>query len=721
MNNQNTSLKVTSNGMKLVNKIILATVIGVTTLFMGANFALATGASGTSNGSVALTGIVSMVSDPVTKSMWVLTDSGNILRKIDAVTRTQTAQIALPSATKIIFDSVNNVVWALSPWTSVGNWTSNNTLTKVFINNPISKTSYNIGAGRMDFAFDSVTNSVWFTGPYGAGGPCACHYLQINRMPVVPPSTISVVGVTQDMSSVSMGQTVTFDSATKSIWIGNPYDEGSGWAGYAKIDVLTNVIVNHYRDGLLQVGMPTIFEPSTNSIWTLFAWDGGWLNGYSGFITKTDALTGTTVESYTFPDKLFPTNTADPTFLWEISPFYPTFDPVTNSIWVTTQGGPIGAMTPADYNSSCCSLTKIDVSNLTNVNSYPISATYPPNMYIGPIAFDPTTNSIWAYTGTEIKKIATGGNRSPIASIVIPTNGYSAKDGTSISFSGMGSDVDVEDTIAGYEWRDGACSTGPTISTASSFIKSDLSIGTHMIYFRVKDSQSAWSPDSWSVCDSRTITITTNPLPVVNAGVDQNITLPVSSVSVTGTATDDGSIASTNWTKVSGPVGGAITTPTALTTTITGLTAGTYTFRLTATDDSGATASDDIVVTVNPATCTLGGTTVSSGNTINAYQFSSVPAPATCVSVSQETRTCNNGTLSGSYQYDNCVVDTSCTTPWSTTVSSGDSVTAYQTTSAINCSSVSQTRNCNSGILSGTYTNQACTPSGPTETKFWNF
>lgn len=95
--------------------------------------------------------------------------------------------------------------------------------------------------------------------------------------------------------------------------------------------------------------------------------------------------------------------------------------------------------------------------------------------------------------------------------------------------------------------------------------------------------------------------VVSNALPTVNAGADKAITLPTATVSLTGTASDsDGSIASYSWTKQSG---GAATLTNATTATLTAsaLVAGTYTFRLTVTDNAGATAYDDVVVTVNDA------------------------------------------------------------------------------------------------------------------------
>jgi len=52
--------------------------------------------------------------------------------------------------------------------------------------------------------------------------------------------------------------------------------------------------------------------------------------------------------------------------------------------------------------------------------------------------------------------------------------------------------------------------------------------------------------------------------------------------------------------------------------------------------------------------CTLPwGGTISNGQSVTAYQNSSVPFGSSCVS---QVRTCNNGSLSGSYQYSSCAV-----------------------------------------------------------------
>ncbi len=92
-----------------------------------------------------------------------------------------------------------------------------------------------------------------------------------------------------------------------------------------------------------------------------------------------------------------------------------------------------------------------------------------------------------------------------------------------------------------------------------------------------------------------------NQAPTANAGANQTITLPVSSVTLNGSGADaDGTISSYQWTKTSG-TNGTITSPNSATTTVTGLTEGQYTFQLKVTDNKGATATASVTVTVKPA------------------------------------------------------------------------------------------------------------------------
>lgn len=92
-----------------------------------------------------------------------------------------------------------------------------------------------------------------------------------------------------------------------------------------------------------------------------------------------------------------------------------------------------------------------------------------------------------------------------------------------------------------------------------------------------------------------------NAVPIVNAGADGTIQLPISSVILNGSAVDpDGSIVAYKWSKISG--GNAfIASPTSAKTDVTGLTEGFYTFQLAATDNNNATSYDLVSITVKPA------------------------------------------------------------------------------------------------------------------------
>lgn len=94
----------------------------------------------------------------------------------------------------------------------------------------------------------------------------------------------------------------------------------------------------------------------------------------------------------------------------------------------------------------------------------------------------------------------------------------------------------------------------------------------------------------------------TNKAPLANAGADMNINLRsgIDRVTLDGALSSDpdGTIARYTWTKVSGPA----STMMRYTTTKTyaaHLIKGTYVFKLTVTDNKGATASDDITVNVS--------------------------------------------------------------------------------------------------------------------------
>jgi predicted esterase len=105
--------------------------------------------------------------------------------------------------------------------------------------------------------------------------------------------------------------------------------------------------------------------------------------------------------------------------------------------------------------------------------------------------------------------------------------------------------------------------------------------------------------------------INTNLPPVSNAGTDQTITLPVSSVQLNGSGSDpDGTISTYSWTQVSGPSSAVFSNTGIANPSVNNLIAGSYTLRLKVTDNSGTSTNDDVVINVNPAPASVSYTSV---------------------------------------------------------------------------------------------------------------
>ncbi|MBS1565372.1 MAG: T9SS type A sorting domain-containing protein, partial [Bacteroidetes bacterium] len=186
--------------------------------------------------------------------------------------------------------------------------------------------------------------------------------------------------------------------------------------------------------------------------------------------------------------------------------------------------------------------------------------------------------------------IANAGNDQ---TITLPAN--------SVILSGSGTGTGGA-TISSYAWVQTSGPNTATISNSSAASPnvSGLVQGTYVFTLTVTDNH--------GLTGSATVNITVLPVPnvapVANAGSDAAITLPVSSVTLDGSASydPDGSIVKYSWNKISGA--GAITILYSNTTkpTVIGLLqAGTYIFELTVTDDKGATATDQVQITVNPS------------------------------------------------------------------------------------------------------------------------
>lgn len=87
--------------------------------------------------------------------------------------------------------------------------------------------------------------------------------------------------------------------------------------------------------------------------------------------------------------------------------------------------------------------------------------------------------------------------------------------------------------------------------------------------------------------------------PSVFAGYDQTVSVPASTATLNGSASDsDGTIVSYKWTQISGPGTAVLSNSKKVTAKLSGLVEGSYTFMLKATDNDGKTGVDTVVVHV---------------------------------------------------------------------------------------------------------------------------
>lgn len=177
-------------------------------------------------------------------------------------------------------------------------------------------------------------------------------------------------------------------------------------------------------------------------------------------------------------------------------------------------------------------------------------------------------------------------------------------------------------TARSFKWtkETGGAATISSPSNASTRV-TGLVAGEYRFRLQATDNRGRTATDTVHVSVKGSSSAANNA-PAVNAGADQTITLPVSTATLRGTATDsDGSIASWTWSQASGPAA-TIQSPSSATTAISGLTtAGTYVFTLKVTDNGGATASANTTVTVKSA---AGGSSGSYGTLIYSTGYNAL-------------------------------------------------------------------------------------------------
>jgi lysozyme len=195
-------------------------------------------------------------------------------------------------------------------------------------------------------------------------------------------------------------------------------------------------------------------------------------------------------------------------------------------------------------------------------------------------------------------------NQAPTATIdsIIPDPAAQGTD--TVSFAGYGTDFDG--SVVAYNWRS---NIDGQLSTSSSFTKSasDLSVGTHTIYFKVQDDDGAWSTE-----DTEDLTIEPASVPVLTysptshnlgdkcEGETDSTTFEISNAG-SGTLTYSLS-EGCGWVDVSPTSGSSTGEYDTITVDIdtTGLSEGSHTCDISISSNGG---SGTFTVTVNVISC----------------------------------------------------------------------------------------------------------------------
>ena len=191
--------------------------------------------------------------------------------------------------------------------------------------------------------------------------------------------------------------------------------------------------------------------------------------------------------------------------------------------------------------------------------------------------FTTTTFTTTTLTGTTSTTSTLAGSLAPVANAGPDQFTQTL---STLTFNGSGS-FDPGGTIVSYAWRFGDGGTASGIAVTHAY----ATAGVYTATLTVTDSRGA------SASDTAVVRVADRP-PVANAGPDQSGILG-SAVTLRGSGSDpDGTITSYRWDFGDGASASGATASHAY------ATAGTYTAKLTVTDDRGAQASDSALVAI---------------------------------------------------------------------------------------------------------------------------
>jgi hypothetical protein len=294
------------------------------------------------------------------------------------------------------------------------------------------------------------------------------------------------------------------------------------------------------------------------------------------------------------------------------------------------------------------------------------------NLVSGAYVFKVTvTDNLGATSSASVQvTVNLGGNKAPIANAGAD---FTVNATTTANLSASAS-TDADGTIASYKWTQVSGPNTATIVSAGSVSTAvqGLIVGVYVFRVTVTDNLGATATDDVQV----TVTnVTNNKPPVANADKDFTTANNYAYLSAGASYDPDGSIVAFNWIQVSGPNTATWIGANTMFPTVQNLVSGVYVFKLTVTDNLGATSSDDVQVTVgsnkppvanadknfstsNNYAYLSAGASYDPDGTITAYQWTQVSGPNTASWIGANTMfpTVQN-LIAGSYVFRLKVTD----------------------------------------------------------------
>src|SRR3989344_3643664 len=373
---------------------------------------------------------------------------------------------------------------------------------------PLTPGSYNI---TLKGIVESITGGPGVLLPYtvAAPAPTASIITPTNNVSVAQGTAVVFSGTGVASGGIPAGVMTTYNVGGVIYPSGIAFDGTNMWvAGYVNDNVTkvspSGVMTDYPGTGAGPWGIA--FDGA--NMWTVNDGYDYWLNDYGPSSVTKISPTGVMTTYYGLG------------FLSEGIAFDGT------NMWTTSWGGnsvtkvsPTGVMTTYPGTGAGPYGIAFDGTNMwtANYNNNSVTKISPAGVmttYLGTgskptgIAFDGTNmwtanwgnNSVTRISPAGVMTTSPGTGANPNHIAFDGTNMWTANasDNTTTKVSTGGN------SITAYEWREGNCSTGTLLSTASFFNFATPSVSAgRTIYFRVKDSNNAWS-----TCESRVITVT---------------------------------------------------------------------------------------------------------------------------------------------------------------------------------------------------------------------